>query len=74
MTPGNVTSEGHAAGLQKSSHTSRGRWTHRATEAAPFILLHRSQAQYDDEGIHSYEWCKQMMASEHSQFDYWYKA
>ncbi len=77
MTSANVTSEGRAADLQKGSHTSRGQWAHQVTAAALFVLLHRSYAEYevntpDDEQLHYEEGCKQM-ASDHPQFDYWYK-
>ena len=77
MTSANVTTEGRAVGVQKGSHTSRGQWAHQVTAASLYILLQRSYADYqinapDDEQIPYDEWC-QKMASEHPQFDYWYK-
>ena len=77
MTSASVTTEGQALGLQKGSHTSRGQWAHQVTAAALFILLNRSYADYctntpADEQQHFEEWCKQM-ASDHPQFDYWYR-
>ena len=49
MTSANVATEGRAAGIQKSSHTSRGQWAHQVTAAALFILLHRSYDEYQKE-------------------------
>lgn len=77
MTSANVTTEGRADGLQKGSHISRCQWAHQITAAVLFILLDKSYAEYqintpDDEQIGFDDWCKQM-ASEHPQFDYWYK-
>ncbi len=77
ITSADVTSEGRADGLQKGSHTSRGQWAHQITAAALFVLLHRSYDEYqkitpEDEQRQFDEWCIEM-ASEHPQFDYWFR-
>ena len=46
MTSENVTTEGRAFGLQKSSHTSRAQWAHQVTVAALFVILRRSYDAY----------------------------
>jgi len=77
ITSADVTSEGRVDGLQKGSHTSRAQWAHQITAAALFVLLHRSYDEYqkitpEDEQRRFDEWCNEM-ASEHPQFDYWFK-
>ena len=37
MTSANVTTDGRTVGLQKGSHTSRGKWAHQVTAAALFM-------------------------------------
>ena len=77
MTSSNVTTEGCAVGLPKRSHISRGQRAHQVTAAALFIIIHRSNADYQlntpaDEQLHYDEWCKQMVV-EHPYFDYRFK-